>query len=237
LKWRNRHNGAISKHMRYLFLLILLFSAGVSFAQNTALSKIPASGSTLQTFIPAGYDTIETVSGDLNKDNVDDYAMVLKSTREENYDPSVDTTELPARLLVVVFGQKTGYKLAGKSDKAIMCKECGGIFGDPFAGISITKGILIIDHYGGSAWKWAYTHKFRYQQNDIYLIGETDHSFWSVNHCEALDDFAGTNYKDVNLVTGAYEEKVISEECKLVKNKKGKQKVVPLTKLKDFSLE
>jgi hypothetical protein len=223
--------------MRYVLFIVLLFSAGSSFAQNNVLLKIPATGPTLQAFIPAGYDTIEVVEGDLNKDNVNDYAIALKSTKEETYDPSVDTTELPARLLIVLFGQKTGFKLAGKSDKAIMCAQCGGVFGDPFSGLSITKGILIIDHYGGSAWKWAYTHKFRYQQNDFYLIGETDHSFWGVNHCEELGDFAGTNYKDVNLVTGAYEEKVIDEECKLIKNKKGKQKVQPLKKLKDFSLE
>jgi hypothetical protein len=223
--------------MRYVLLMILLISTGIAFGQSSVLSKIPASGSTLQAFIPVGYDTIETVEGDLNKDNVNDYAIALKSTSEENYDPSVDTTELPARLLVVVLGQKGGYKLGAKSDKAIMCMQCGGVFGDPFSGIEITKGILIVSHYGGSAWKWSYTHKFRYQQNDFYLIGETEHSFWGVNHCEELGDFAGTNYKDVNLVTGAYEEKVISEECKLVKNKKGKQKVQPLTKLKDFSLE
>lgn len=222
--------------MRYLILTVLLFSAGLCFAQEV-LSKIPASGSTLQAFIPAGYDTIETVEGDLNKDNVIDYAMALASVKEENYNPAEDTTELPARILVVVFGQKQGYKLAAKTDKAIMCKQCGGVFGDPFSGLSITKGILIIDHYGGSAWRWSHTHKFRYQQNDFYLIGETDHSYWSINHCEELGDFAGTSYKDVNLITGAYEEKVITEECKLVKNKKGKQKVKPLQKLKDFSLE
>jgi hypothetical protein len=127
--------------------------------------------------------------------------------------------------------------MIARSDSAIMCKSCGGIFGEPFAGIAITNGILIVEHYGGSSWRWAYTHKFRYQQNDLYLIGTTTLSYWNVKMCEKLDEFAGTEFKDINLVTGAYEEKKVSEECKLLINKRGKQKIEPLKKLSAFNID
>jgi hypothetical protein len=224
--------------MKHLFLWAALLCTGMLMAQNKVLSKLPANGKSVTEFIPAGYDTIMTATGDLNKDKTADYVMALRSLQEDTFDPSKDNVDsMPARLLIVLLKTNTGYSLAATNDRLIMCKECGGVFGDPFAGISIANGILVVDHFGGSAWKWSYTHKFRYQQNDFYLIGETTHSFWGVKQCEKLDDFAGTDYKDVNLVTGAYEEKEITEDCVLKKNKKGKQKVQPLKKLSAFTID
>ena len=34
---------------------------------------------------------------------------------------------------------KKGYLLSAKCDTAVMCRGCGGIFGDPYAGIDFTK--------------------------------------------------------------------------------------------------
>jgi hypothetical protein len=206
--------------------------------QLTVLSQVPSTGKTIIDFVPAGYDTIATATGDLNKDSVSDYVLVLKSKVEDNFDYSTGNADsIPPRLLIVLFKTANGYQLAGKTDKLIMCKDCGGVMGDPFAGVTIVKGVLAVEHYGGSAWRWSYTHKFRYQQKDFYLIGETNHSYWSVKNCEKLNDMAGTDYKDINFLTGSYEEKVITENCVLKKNKKGKQKVQPLKKLSAFTID
>lgn len=237
--------------MKTVFIIISMLMSVSLTAQQTVLSKIPKTGNTIDAFIPEGYDIISTATGDLNKDKVDDYVLVLKSKLENQYEnPEVDTmikveenaaalvAELSARLLLVLFKNASGYSLAAKSGSAILCKECGGIFGDPFESVMIERGVLSIHHYGGSAWRWSYTHKFRWQQNDFYLIGRTSYSFWNVSHCEKLDDFAGTDYKDENLITGDYEHKKISDEgCKLLVNKKGKQKVKPLQKLSAFNIE
>jgi hypothetical protein len=224
--------------MKFVFLYMSLLAAVISQAQPKVLSQLPKAGKAVIDFIPAGYDTIGTASGDLNKDKKNDYVLVLKSSKEETFDPSKDEVDsIPPRVLLILFKNDNGYTLAGKTDKLVLCKDCGGVFGDPFAGVQIVNGILVVDHYGGSAWRWSYTHKFRYQKNDFYLIGETSHSYWNVKNCEKLDDFAGTTYKDVNLVTGAYEEKEITEECVLKKNKKGKQKVEPLIKLSAFTID
>ena len=87
----------------------------------------------------------------------------------------------------------------------------------------IDKNILIVSHYGGSAWRWSITDKFRFQDNDWYLIGETKNSYWVVERCDKLNGFAGTDYEDVNFVTGDFEIKKISQDCKLLENKKGKK--------------
>jgi len=224
--------------MKYLLAVVSLLVAYFSQAQNKVLLQVPVTGKTIIDFIPAGYDTLATANGDLNKDKLSDCVMVLKSKQEETFDPSInDSDSLPSRLLIILLKSDKGYRLAGKTDKLIMCNQCGGIFGDPFAGIEIVNGILTVNHYGGSAWRWSYTHKFRYQQNDFYLIGQTNHSYWNVKNCDKLDDFAGTDYMDVNFVTGSYEEKKISEDCKLVKDKKGKQKIQPLIKLSAFTID
>src|SRR4030095_14481247 len=196
-----------------------------------------------RSFIPAGYDTLyEGVArGDLNKDGIEDIAMVLggKWENQENWmEKEAEDSTLPKRKLLILFGGKDGYKKAGTGDKVILCKECGGVFGDPFAGIEIKNGLLTIYHYGGSSWRWSYTHKFRYQQNDFYLIGKTYESYLCVEECEKLNSFAGTHFKDENLVTGAYEEKKISDEgCKVLVDKKGKQDVKPLISLSKFEID
>jgi hypothetical protein len=223
--------------MRSLLLLAMLFITGISFSQQ-ALLKIPASGKKISDFIPAGYDTLGIATGDLNKDLLGDHAMVLNWKSEDSLSKAgVEEDSIPPRILVVLLKNGSGYTLAATSTTAIMCHECGGVFGEPFASIAIENGILVIYHYGGSAWRWEYTHKFRYQQNDFFLIGTTTRSYWNVKMCDKLKDFAGTETKDVNWITGGYAEKKISENCKLLVNKKGKNKAGPLKSLSTFNID
>ena len=88
-----------------------------------------------------------------------------------------------------------------------------------------------------SAWRWAITDKFRFQDKNWYLIGETKNSYWDVKHCEKLNDFAGTDYDDENFITGEFEIKKISEDCKLIEHRKGKKKIQPLISLTDFNID
>jgi hypothetical protein len=219
--------------MRYFVGIILILLAGVVSGQ-TVLSKIPANGKSMLAFVPEGYDTLATVKGDLNNDRQEDIALVLKSLAESR--DSMDD-EGPSRILIILFKTASGFQSVAKTDSAILCFTCGGMYGDPFAMMEIKKNVLIINHYGGSAWRWELTHRFRFQQNDFYLIGETNYSYWNVKMCDKLKDFAGTNLKDVNYLTGQFVEKEITEECKLKVNKKGKRKVEPLKKLSDFNIE
>jgi hypothetical protein len=225
--------------MKFPVLVIAFFVTGMLFAQQKVLLKIPLTGNTIQSFIPKGYDTLATAKGDLNNDKVDDHVLVLKSQNEDSLvEAGVDMDSFPPRVLIVLFKTGAGFSRAGRSDSAVLCRSCGGVFGDPFAEIIIQKGVLSIYHYGGSNWRWELTHKFRYQQNDFYLIGTTNRSYFNGDMCEKLGEFVATKYKDVNLVTGSYEQKEVSEKgCKLLVNKKGKLKTSPLKKLTAFNIE
>jgi len=214
--------------MQKYFLIIFLCGASNVFAQ-TKDYKI---------FIPKNYDTLigGFAKDDLNKDGIGDIALALYHKIEKE-NTEVDDDSFPPRLLIILIGTQNGYIESAKSQTALLCKKCGGLFGDPIEGISIEKNILIISHYGGSAWRWSITDKFRFQNNDWFLIGETKNSYWDVEMCDKLKDFAGTNYDDENFVTGEFEIKKISEDCKLLENKKGRRAIKPLILLANFNID
>lgn len=168
-----------------------LFLAVLHAASFAAQPGIPKTGADAKAFVPAGWDMMKEARGDLNKDGIPDAAFVLKNKIE---DKDRDPGEVP-RLLVIIFGTSAGgYTLSATSDKAILCKEGGGVFGDPFAQIRIVRGAIVIDHYGGSRERWGYTHRWCYQDDDWFLIGLT-----------ALTQDTGTGTSeatDTNLVTG-----------------------------------
>lgn len=192
--------------------------------------KIPAAGGSYKDFIPAGCDTLAMATGDLNKDGKDDIVLALYDTAENS---NMDA----ARLLVILFRTDAGYMLKAKSDQLLLCKGCGGVFGDPFNGIDINKNVLTVNHYGGSAWRWSYISKYRYQNNDFYLIGKTDYSYWDVKNCDKYGEFAGTSFEETNFVTGDHVLKKISENCKLLADKKDKVKIRPLVKLVNYKMD
>ncbi len=184
-------------------------------------------------FIPKGYDTLATCNGDLNKDGQPDKALVLYNKKEKEKD-NYDDLDRP---LIILFKESNGWKKAAQTNNAILNKNSGGAFGDPFESIDIEKNSLVIHHYGGSADRWSYTHRFQFRNNTFYLIGRTSLSYYDVEMCEKLDNFLNTEYKDENLLTGQYEyRKMDDKECKWLKNEKGKHAVKPLQKLANFDI-
>jgi hypothetical protein len=212
----------------WILFFVLLFSFA-SYSQNKSFAS----------FIPKDYDTLYggVARGDLNKDGIEDVVLALYHKAEKNPIDTSGMDTVPPRILIILLGSKNGFIKITESSSALLCKDCGGVFGDPFAGIEVKKSVLSIYHYGGSSWKWSYTHKFRFQNGDFYLIGETNESFWSLKQCEKLNEMAGLNHEDINFITGQFERKRISEDCKLLENKKGKQKVEPLIPLSKFTIE
>jgi hypothetical protein len=103
-----------------LFLLSLL--PAVACAQELKIPEatypsLPESGKVLTDFIPKGWDKEFQVSGDLNKDGIDDIALVLHENNPKNIiknsssDNGLFNTN--PRILVVLFGKNGGgYSLA-----------------------------------------------------------------------------------------------------------------------------
>ena len=127
----------------------------------------------LESFIPAGYSILDSASGDINKDAKKDVLLILKNNEEEN---SGDTVR---PLLVLFGGGKNFYELASRNDSVVLCKACGGVFGDPYAGMSVKNNFFSIEHYGGSNWRWTRIITFRYdvKTGKIYLHKDAGESF------------------------------------------------------------
>ena len=125
-------------------------------------------------FVPKGYTVLHQNNGDLNKDGRPDYALVLKQDNEDN---SAD--ELKRPLLLLVRQENGKLAQAARNDNVVLCRQCGGVFGDPFAGIVIKNGYFSVEHYGGSSWRWTRIITFRYNAADKrwYLHKDGGESF------------------------------------------------------------
>ena len=111
--------------------------------------------------LPAGYQVLAAEKGDLNRDALPDWAVVLNRPDEQKTSDVVDhPTKRP--LLLFVGGPGGTYTLAARTDNAVYCVDCGGIMGDPFEGLTIKSGYFTVEHYGGSAERWTRFVTFRY---------------------------------------------------------------------------
>lgn len=165
------------------------------------------------------------VVGDLNKDGVQDAATVIeKAVPGEG--------EAPERALLIAFGKPDGsYKLSIIADHVLLRADEGGVWGDPFDGLEINRGSLVVSEYGGSNWRWYNRYRFRYQDADWFLIGMTSGTYF--NGGEEPEEQA--TEEDYNLLTGDYIIKGHEENGKahVEKGNRGKK---PLVKLRDFDL-
>ncbi|MFW5775009.1 MAG: hypothetical protein ACOCW2_01860 [Chitinivibrionales bacterium] len=113
---------------------------------------------------PDGYAVLDTVTGDLNRDDYRDMIIVYKQTAEED---SSDVTDPALRPLLIYTGNQTdSLALVARNDKAVYCYHCGGVFGDPFSRIVIKNGYFTVEHYGGSNWRWTRFVTFKYSSRD-----------------------------------------------------------------------
>ena len=123
-------------------------------------------------FIPKGYAEFKKYSGDLNKDGLEDYVLIIKKTDSANvvmnrFDKKVDRNR---RGIIVLFKNANGYELADKNLECFSSEnEDGGVYFAPELWIEIKDNKLYI-HYGhGRDGYWKYT--FRFQKSNFELIG------------------------------------------------------------------
>ena len=43
----------------------------------------------------------------------------------------------------------------------------GGVYGDPYDGILISDGRLVVKAYGGSNWRWGFTNIYEYEKGEM----------------------------------------------------------------------
>lgn len=132
--------------------------------------------------VPADYSLIDTASGDLDNDGVDE--LVVAYNTSSNADVIDDG--IPREL--VVYKQKHAeWTVWQRSASALMGSRDGGMMGDPFGDLSIEKGVLTVSHDGGSSWKWSHIDKYRFNGKAFILIGYVSHYGKLCEYWEQVD--------------------------------------------------
>ena len=185
-------------------------------------------------FIPKGYKLFEKISGDLNKDGLDDCVLIIKATRKDgfvknSFDKVVDRNR---RGIIILFTEKDGYKLASKNYNCFSSEnEEGGVCCAPYLSIDIRNSKLFVHYAHGRYGYWEYC--FRYQDSDFMLIGYE--SFGSngptVLGKESINFLTGVKYDDdnVNKYDDDAEEKFVRKVTKLKK-----EPLMKLSEIDDF---
>jgi len=220
--------------MKHIGILVLLFITQSLSAQQKSIS-FPKTALSIQEFVPTEFYIKDSVQDDFNQDGLNDIVLVLAPKTELSQDFSNETN----RTLIILQKNLNGYQLSSYSTNGILCKNCGGIFGDPFEYISLKKKVLDIHHYGGSAWRWTNHFTFRFQQNRWELIGISQDSFWINSDCDGqgIGD-AGRNLTEVNFSTSKMNViRTKGTECKPYKNTTIRFAKKPLIQLAQFNVD
>jgi hypothetical protein len=125
----------------------------------------------VKSLIPPGNEILDLVAADMNQDGFTDFALVLRNENE-------NTNGDELRPLLIVAGNKNGeFKLLQRNDSVVLCKNCGGVFGDPFQSITFTDGLLAVEHNVGNNLRWSRNISFRFDQDLQEFILNDDASY------------------------------------------------------------
>ena len=193
-------------------------------------------------FIPKGYKLFEKISGDLNKDGLEDCVLIIKATRKDgfvknSFDKVVDRNR---RGIIILFTEKNGYKLASKNYNCFSSEnEDGGNYFSPELWVEERKGNLYLRYCHGRYGYWEYC--FRYQGSDFMLIGfEASHDRGPVVLFKTSINFlTGIVYDDENINADKYDadsddDSEIDEVFKRTVVKLKKKPLMKLSEIEDF---
>lgn len=198
-----------------------------SVTESPPTEQIISEGYDLYTLIPEGWQIFDhpnaQTEGDLNGDGLSDVAMVIE--KKEGDDPA------PSRALLIAFGNKDQlYTLSIVAENVILDAQSGGVWGDPFESISITDGVLNVQDYGGSNWRWYNRYQFQFLDQEWVLIGATFGSYFTG---DTLPEDADEEI--YNFLTGTFVTKKKDAQGNIVITE-GNREIKPLIQLKAFDL-
>ncbi|WP_125718323.1 hypothetical protein [Flavobacterium ustbae] len=185
-------------------------------------------------FIPKGFVSFDTIYGDVNKDGLEDCALIIKGTDKSK----VITHEYRGQLdrnrrgLLVLLNTKQGYELASKNLDCFSSEnEDGGVYYAPELSVEIKDQKLYISYAHGRYGYWSYT--FRYQNNDFELIGydESSNRGPIVLTETSINFLTRKKIVNQNVNENTYDDDEIFEKTE---SKIQRTKLMKLAEIKDF---
>jgi hypothetical protein len=140
-----------------LFVMIAAAQLAV-FAQDSSMIIPPDAAA----FIGKDQKALAFESGDLNGDGTIDHILVLENSVTN---PDEDGSD-KRTLLIITRGADQKLTLAKRNDRIVLCRSCGGSFGDPFDGVYIERNGFTVHNYGGSWQRWSLDIQFKYSRLD-----------------------------------------------------------------------
>jgi hypothetical protein len=164
--------------MRSLFTLILSFAIATCCAQEFPYPPIIQTAKIIDEFIPAGWVIHATAAGDLNKDKINDVAIVFQYKDSikviKGNDPANTVITQPRMLAIFFKDADNNYTLVEQNSSFILNHDNPSME-DPFTAIKISNGFLQIDFnsfYNMGSWQNGNSsYKFQYRDKQFTLIG------------------------------------------------------------------
>ncbi|WP_291103272.1 MULTISPECIES: hypothetical protein [unclassified Flavobacterium] len=221
--------------MKNILVIILTLSATLCFSQidNYKFPKIKPIGKNKNDFIPTDWTILDTISGDFNKDSLNDIAVVIQTKKPLLFEDKTcfSTEPFYPKILIILLRQTdktfqlstTATKLFGNCNWDIQGQE-------PFEKIEVRRNTLGIKFLTGGTSRNSLSYYFRLQNNEWYLIGAESFQYWA-GHTNGKDAFYN---EKINFVTS--EKEMYNEDQNRKKNsyKKTKLKQKPLIKMMNF---
>lgn len=141
--------------------MIVALAAFVSICAAAQKTPMPAE---LKPFVTSGYQALAYGKQDINADGLLDYVLILKKQGEDTISAESEDFEASRPLLVITRKKDKSLAVAVTNNDVVMCRNCGGAFGDPFEELIMVPGGFNLDFYGGAGWRWSEEYQFRYDK-------------------------------------------------------------------------
>lgn len=136
--------------------------------------QLPGTGSSLEDFVPEGWELLDSVTLDFNKDGTTDYVGVLEKILNDMEEDWGEYCSEPRILFAIASDRADGYRLDFQDINLIRTRGEGGVYGDPYLPLTAEGASFTTHAYGGSAWRWSEDYTYTYREGIWHLTLSED---------------------------------------------------------------